>query len=272
MTYAAARLLELRRYLKQWTGLPDAALGIVGDENHVGGYHHGWSDRRIVNRATSDYSWSSARDLANRSEAASAIDVGQFARLRELSVWLVDQCQANAPDTLDIRSIIYSPDGQVVRRWDRLGRSTTGDLSHLTHTHISFFRDAEHRDKTGPFRRFFGDDMDQTEALIGITNAKGRTVGAVLADVSNLRDAMIGAGAAYPPDAVNWPKVGSPLHNLARLPQLLAEHAAAPVDPAALAAVVKPMLDAMEARLEAKIRDAVADGLEGGAAGVRASQ
>lgn len=165
MTYAPQRLLDLRAYLKPWTGLSDAALGIVGDERHDGGYHHGWDDRRIVNGNTADYSWSeSPRDGNHRTNAASAIDIGLFGRLRELSNWLVGQCEAQAPDTLNIRSIIYSPDGKVVRRWDRLRRRDTGDSSHLTHTHVSFFRDAENVEKISPFKRFFegnANTMDQ---------------------------------------------------------------------------------------------------------------
>lgn len=163
MTYAPQRLLELRAYLKPWTGLSDAALGIVGDERHDGGYHHGWDDRRIVNGNTADYSWNeSPRDGNHRTNAASAIDIGMFSRLRELSNWLVGQCEAQAPDTLNIRSIIYSPDGKVVRRWDRLRRRDTGDSSHLTHTHVSFFRDAEGIEKISPFKRFFeGGNMNQ---------------------------------------------------------------------------------------------------------------
>lgn len=152
MTYAPQALLALRHYLKPHTGLSDVALGIVGDEDHDGGYHHGWDNRS----SNSDYSWAeSSRDSSHRSNAARAIDIGMFARLRELSVWLVEQCKANAPDTRDIREVIYSPDGRTVKRWDRLGRRTSGDSSHLTHTHISWFADAEGRDKTAVFKRFF---------------------------------------------------------------------------------------------------------------------
>jgi hypothetical protein len=156
MTYAPTRLLELRRYLRQQTGLSDNALGIVGDENHDGGYHHGWDDRRIRNGQTSDYSWTeSTRDSSHRTNAAAAIDIGMFDRLLELNRWLVGQCEAGAQDCTDIRSIIYTDNGTTVKRWDRLRRRTTGDSSHLYHTHVSYFRDAEDRDKTKPFRRFF---------------------------------------------------------------------------------------------------------------------
>lgn len=152
-TYAPQRLLDLRHYLQPITGLPDKDLGIVGDEDHHGGYHHGWSMRA----GDGDYSWDeSTRDWNSaRTEAASGFDLGMFSRLRELSVWLVNECKAGAPDTQDFREIIYSPDGVTVKRWDRMGVRTTGDSSHLTHTHCSFFRDAEKNDKTAVFRRFF---------------------------------------------------------------------------------------------------------------------
>jgi hypothetical protein len=186
MTYAPARLLDLRHYLQPLTGLRDYELGIVGDENHLGGYHHGWDDRRIVDGVTSDYSWNeSTRDSSHKTNAASAFDIGMFARLRELSVWLVGQCAAGAPDTVDIREVIYSPDGQTVKRWDRLGRRASGDSSHLTHTHISFFRDAESRDKTAVFKRFFGDDMNLSDLVpqAASPDNKERNVGDVFGDV-----------------------------------------------------------------------------------------
>jgi hypothetical protein len=161
-TYATDSLLEVRHYLQPLTGLPDYALGIVGDENHDGGYHHGWDHRQDDGF---DYSWDEAdRDAAHKTNAARALDVGDFDRLREMSNWLVEQCQNGAPDCADIREIIWSPDGKVVKRWDRLGIRDSGDSSHLSHTHISYFADAENNSKVGPFQRFFeGDDMSYTD-------------------------------------------------------------------------------------------------------------
>lgn len=105
------------------------------------------------------------RDRVGLSDFASALDVGSFSyrdalgrthTLHTFSVWLVKQCAAGTADTRDVREVIYSPDGKVVRRWDRLGRRTSGDSSHLWHTHISFFRDATRagRDLTPVFRRY----------------------------------------------------------------------------------------------------------------------
>lgn len=150
-------ILEVRHYLKPLTGLSDIELGIVNDETDAS-YHHGWSQHDTDGF---DYSWDeSSRDWSHKTNAARALDVGMFDRLREMSVWIVGQCQAGAADCADIREIIYSPDGVSVVRWDRLGKRSSGDKSHLTHTHFSWFADAEYRSKVGPFKRFFeGDDM-----------------------------------------------------------------------------------------------------------------
>jgi hypothetical protein len=171
MTYAPAALKAAQTYLRSQTGLDWVSLGIVGDSDHRGGYHCGWDRRRIVNGELADYAWEeSSRDSSHKTDAAAALDVGNFSKggknLRTFSIWLVEQCKANAPGTKDIREIIYSPDGRTVKRWDRLGKRTSGDSSHLSHTHISYHRDAEARDKTGLFKRYF-----EPEANMAITDA-----------------------------------------------------------------------------------------------------
>lgn len=175
MTYAPARLLDVRRFVQPIVGLPDESLGIAPDAAHVGGYHCGWDRRRIVDGVLSDYSWQeSSRDWNHRTDAASAFDLGWFdvklsgrrVTLLDFNRWLVDECAAGARDTSDIREVIYTPDGSTVRRWDRLGRRASGDSSHLSHTHVSYFRDAEAQDKTGPFRRFFGQHLKGDNTML----------------------------------------------------------------------------------------------------------
>ncbi|MDG4782687.1 hypothetical protein O7614_23780 [Micromonospora sp. WMMD961] len=183
MTRAPANLLALRSllltHLDNAPGPDDlepAEVGIVGDSAHRGGYHCG-SDRVVPN----DYSVvESPRDRAGLTLDAAALDVGQFEvrsggrthTMASFSVWCVAQCAANAADTRDIREIIYSPDGSTVRRWDRLGKRSTGDSSHRWHTHFSFFRDAikAGRDQRPLFRRYLSsiglledDDMTPEE-------------------------------------------------------------------------------------------------------------
>jgi hypothetical protein len=67
---------------------------------------------------------------------------GHTVTLRDFTLWLVGRCKAGDPDAADIREIIYTPDGKTVQRYDRLGIRSTGDSSHLTHTHVSLFRDS----------------------------------------------------------------------------------------------------------------------------------
>ncbi|MBP1784535.1 MULTISPECIES: hypothetical protein [Micromonospora] len=239
MTSAPANLLAVRNLLLTYLNvdkkavraddLEPAEVGIVGDPNHRGGYHCG-SDRVVTN----DYSVvESTRDRSGLTLYASALDVGTFSvrsgggthNLRTFSTWMVAQCVANAADTRDIREIIYSPDGRTVRRWDRLGRRTSGDSSHLYHTHFSFFRDSTKagRDLTPLFRRYLTaigmiatakpeDDMEQTDRLIKDTGSKNRTVGDVLADLQNLRNWLI--SPANTAGLVNPPMPNSPLQQM----------------------------------------------------------
>jgi hypothetical protein len=145
--------------------LDPAEVGIVGDPAHIGGYHCGSDRVRREGGQIRDYSVTeSPRDRSGLADWACALDIGEFRvtvggrayDLPHLSAWIVGQCKANAPDTRDIREVIWSPDGRTVKRWDRLGRRSTGDSSHRWHTHISYHRDAikAGRDQVGLFRRY----------------------------------------------------------------------------------------------------------------------
>ncbi|MFG2054761.1 hypothetical protein ACGFI9_12090 [Micromonospora sp. NPDC048930] len=190
MTRAPANLLAARRLLLDHldihenstaypTDLDPAEVGIVGDASHRGGYHCG--EDRVD---SDDYSVDeSQRDRDGLCDFASALDVGYFRvttpkgsfDLPHYSRWLVAQCAAGTPDTRDIREVIYSPDGKVVRRWDRLGIRSSGDSSHLGHTHESYFRDATKagRDLTAVKRRYL--------TTIGLING-----GITMADAESL--------------------------------------------------------------------------------------
>lgn len=131
----------------------------MGNEDHRGGYHCG-RDRVDPD---DDYSVvESSRDQGGLSYAASAVDWGWWQtvvhgkthNLRTYSYWLVEQCKKGTPDSKHIREVIYSLDGKVVKRWDRLGQRTSGDSSHLYHTHESHFRDTEKHDKLPLYRRY----------------------------------------------------------------------------------------------------------------------
>lgn len=169
MTFAPQSILNVRHEFQRYTDLPNVALGIVRNERDTS-YHVGKS--WVLPGA---YSISeSSRDSKGLSEASSAIDIGYYSitvggkvhTLRTFSIWLVGQCAAGAPDTKDIREVIYSPDGKVVKRWDRLGKRSSGDTSHLSHTHVSWFRDSENHDRAAVFRRYFAEAVEGADMPI----------------------------------------------------------------------------------------------------------
>jgi hypothetical protein len=188
MTYAPASLSALAVY---WVGRGGVNLGVVGDPAHANrgvSYHLGKD--QLTSTA---YSRLTGRDKRGLTNGASAIDLGRlggsYAGLRDFSIWLVDACRVNAKGTADMREVIYSPDGKVVLRWDRergytsAPRGGEADTSHLTHTHVSWYRDAEKRDHTTAFRPYFApppedDEMpvavsEHLDATIGLTNGVG---------------------------------------------------------------------------------------------------
>ena len=164
MSTSPATLTALSAY---WRAQGGVMLGIVGNKAHTSGYHLG-KDRIFDGSGPgigwSDYSVKLPRDKAGLTNAASAIDLGKLGgslgNLRAFSEWLVAQCQSKTPGTGDIREIIYSPDGVKVQRYSGVdGKIHTGpgngDLSHRSHTHISYFRDSQARAKVPTFAPYF---------------------------------------------------------------------------------------------------------------------
>lgn len=216
MSYAPATTLAARSYLLS-RGVPADGLGIVGDTAHGNeGYHCGW-DRLSRGYGTGDYSYGESPRDRVKSNAAMALDIGGMSEqwTEDFNVWLVAQCAAGTPDTQDIREVIYRTRDDKVRRWDRLGRRTSGDLSHLWHTHISYFRDSESRDKTALFRRYFEGDTELTpqehewlESLILNTGKPFNGVRMTFVDIQTRLDrlaaavAEVKAAAAKPVSAV----------------------------------------------------------------------
>jgi len=163
MSYAPQTLLEARAYILAHTDLSPAEVGIVGDAKHTYGYHLG-KDRLPAN----DYSRVTARDRAGLTNAASALDIGDFGDLWRLTEFLVHEARnGRLPDVREILGPLR--DGRAYR-WDHLDgwkavRQAKGD-SHEWHIHISYYRDSEHRDKTAPFRRYFEEDDMPSEREI----------------------------------------------------------------------------------------------------------
>jgi hypothetical protein len=124
-------------------------------------------------------------------------------------------------------------------------RRYTGTDPHDTHFHISTVHDGR-ADSTAAWPLPGGTphpvveepEMEQSDKLTEDTGHAGRTVGQALADLENLRNAFLGAGAAVP-GSDSWPAAGSPLHNLANLPALVADAATHAVAQVNAEAVVK---------------------------------
>lgn len=159
MSYAPDTIVEVQGYLHKRTKLTLNALGIVGGAGHTYGYHLG-ADRL----PRKDYSNDFARDRAGLSNAASALDIGDFPKLRALTAHLVRLAQAGKLP--DVREIIGpGPNGRAYRwawelRYEPRLRAFGDD--HEWHTHISYWRDSERRSKLAPFREFFEGDGSPT--------------------------------------------------------------------------------------------------------------
>jgi hypothetical protein len=206
------RLVELGKFWKAQHGVN---LGVIGDTGHVAkgvSYHLGKAE------LTADaYSIQNARDKAGLTNAASAIDLGKLsgslANLRVFSAWLVARCLADPAVRHDVREIIYSPEGKTVQRYSGVDNKIhtgpgNGDLTHRTHTHISFFRDSEKRDKVFLFQPFFqvGWGPDVSPAIRAVDPPALRVAAAIrrtghdfgsLIDLADLKVALTRAGHQF---------------------------------------------------------------------------
>lgn len=155
MSSAPPGILALDSYLRRMLG-DEFSAGIVGDSNHKTGYHLG-PDRT----PPGDYSERLTRDrrgAASFPVYASAIDIDMgWPGSRQWLAALVLGSRNGAAHTRDIREIIGSLNGQRVLYWDsQTGFSAVGytGADHVTHTHISFFRDSANRDQSDVLRTY----------------------------------------------------------------------------------------------------------------------
>lgn len=200
MTTASPKLLEARDFLKsQDSDLSSAEVGICGGPSHVTtgtSYHLGIDQLKM---AKNPYSARTGRDKAGLADPAvanfaSALDIDDdLDELRDMSQWIVAQCRAGTPDTSDIREVIYTPDGVSVWTWDReqgagSAPQRRGDSSHLTHTHVSWYRDAGLRDKASIFRRYFSTGQEADVYPIIEFGEESEDVIKVQFDINKLTD------------------------------------------------------------------------------------
>jgi hypothetical protein len=202
-TTAPQPLKDLARFWKDQRG---RNLGIVGDTSHISkgvSYHLG-KDELLPNA----YSIRNPRDRDGLTNRASAIDLGKlhgkFVYLRVFSGWLVHRCMTDGEVRRDVREIIYTADGLTVQRWSGIDNKIhkgpgNGDLTHLKHTHISFFRDSETRDKLALFKPFFevgwGADVSQASQALDPSAIRValaiRRAGHVFGTVINMADLAV---------------------------------------------------------------------------------
>lgn len=265
MSYAPNDLISVRARMMAVTGLGPVSMGIVGDAAHDGGYHCG-NDRTIDDDYSVVESW---RDSNGLSGAASAIDIGDFSvlyagkrvTLRSLSIALVQACQRNDPRTEAIREIIYTPDGYNVSRWDKLGVRSGGDDSHLSHTHISFFRDSEGR------RNGMNNFLGLFESIVGGTVSQPipgsyddyfpDTVMAVLDGTTPRFGYVESTGPSWDNATVTKYNVKAVEARLqAKLDQIIAAQAAGVLTPAQVAVVADKVAAAVAARPDNPLGDA----------------
>ena len=175
MTTNPQTLRDLGAY---WTAQGGVNLGVVGNAAHTSGYHLG-KDRIFATggQGWSDYSVKLARDKAGLTNAASAIDLGKLdgslAKLWEFSRWFAQQCMDGKPGYRDVREVIFwSPSRGRVIGWSSLAPTQWindyGDLSHKNHSHISWLRDSEARDKRPTFAPWFAPEGDTVGLTINL--------------------------------------------------------------------------------------------------------
>lgn len=201
----------MRQFAAAWEAAIDGAAkrndaatlsGIVGDLDHreSGGYHISREDQ-----PASNYSVQLPEDRAGGSSWASAVDMSMSAEQMKL---VTGRLLASAKDETDlrlnyVREFYGTLDGETVVGYDTYyGTPATSDDSHLWHVHISFLR--AHADDPAAMAAVLsvitaaprGDDMEQADKLAYPSNYADRRIGQAIADVSNLRDWLVGAAAS----------------------------------------------------------------------------
>jgi hypothetical protein len=271
MTTAPQCLLDARTLAIHAFGIPADSVGIVAGNSNGEGYHSGYGALHAAGRAPGDvhpdYSVrESVRDSGGLTEYASAMDFGLFTTtinghtvtLRDFTLWLVGRCKAGDPDAADIREIIYTPDGKTVQRYDRLGIRSTGDSSHLTHTHVSLFRDSVKVNRASMVNLIkkylagignLAESSSHTEddmPLDGLDRAQVNNSERYLQSIFGLTDHAVGIS-----DTVNSHDLPSPF--VAAFRQLLADVNELKTRPAGSITLAAADLDAIAVRLAALV-------------------
>jgi hypothetical protein len=243
------------------TGLSGNDVGIAPDASHTSGYHVGCEDIQRAGKWNSDYSTRQARDRLDGTNLASAMDIGDDWPHGGRAGWLrfnnllVAQLRARDPGLAAVRAVNFSPDGTLRKRYDSFnagqGVIDSTDSVYM-HTHLEWWRDTAGTPVRARSLVRLGQiisaairyepleaDVNLTDKVPGtgtsLTKGADRTVGDILKDVANLRAAFIGEAPAA---AVGY----GPATPLGQLLALAAAGPAKPVDLAALASALAPLL------------------------------
>lgn len=229
-------------------GQPRVAAGIKGDQYHLRGSHR---SRRWILRSTyctsRTYTVTHPDDLAGDENWCSGLDFNPGSTERLIAICQRLDRAVRAGLIEEVSEWYGNVDGNaVVDGFDNVRNlARTSDSSHLWHLHASILR--RYANDPAVMQRLYtiltGDDMEQTDALI---RNPAKKVGDALYDVHQLRGWLVNPPGTAVPGAPPPGSVGALLVAAAqREPQ------PAPVDVAALAAELRPHL---EAAAEAAVR------------------
>lgn len=167
---AAPALATLARQLRTALHVPDDAVGIRGDINHLRGYHRSaaWVHRSAF---CTDRSYSVSETPGNRSPGdvnwVCALDVGGLPQDKLIAMCQRVDAAVRSGRFEKITEWYGNINGdQHVDGYDNIRNVlATSDSSHLVHLHLSFDRGRANEDHSDVFAILMGDDMPTAEEL-----------------------------------------------------------------------------------------------------------
>lgn len=246
-------------------------FGCKGNTSHVSGYHR--SRRWILKspdsvHGTSDYSIQLSTDLGGDWNDCSAFDftpaswgsTDNRAKMRVLTARLIDACKAHDPRVAHLREVAGTLDGSTVVTWDcsRNAFKTPFDRSHLDHVHSSIYRSYAGANHSGIIAVMLGQASSTKESDMFVRSAASGGV-------------FIGGGRAL--TGAEWNTVPADrkvIDATCATDGAVRELFAAPIDVAALAAALAPLLgdDIDEATVVAALQSPAGQAALTGAANV----
>lgn len=273
------------------TGRPRDAWGDKGNEAHLSGGHRSqeWikNSDYCENRSYTAQTGLTAEQL--RHIAAGDFTPGNWGTPSNRALMVKHTkalfAEARAGRLNGLRQIFGTLDGRNATGLNVLTNSTTvPDASHLDHLHMTFdrtrMRDSALMAKIANIIAPTGDDEDMSDAYnlldsLTRTQSGGSTYTPPGADAARYGSLSNSVAIASIQKAEKDARIAADAAlALKAMVDKLSIPAPVPVDPAALKAAVDAALESRFAAfadlLESRVRDAVADGLEGGSAKVRA--